>query len=97
MLDVLQSKSSSWYRLVRVMADLRRCVEVNQMAMASKSGDMVQESNRLRCALHLSDIPSAEDKLFKLTQLKYMPKEFEILSKLRWQAGKRMCCSEMRF
>ena len=78
MLSTLETRFSSWYRLVRTVAFLKRCVQVWIARREEKPYPCL--ANRLKSALSVADIRSAEDQVIKLTQHKYMSAEVERLT-----------------
>ena len=77
-LTTLEAKYSSWYKLVRVVAFLKRCIQVLK---ASKLTNASSHVNDLKSPLTVSDIQSAESQVIRLTQAKYLPLEVRQLSK----------------
>ena len=96
LLSVLEPRFSSWYRLVRTVAYLKRMAQavklsckVSKERTNNKSAGLVPIL--LKSALEVSDIQSAEILVLKLTQLKYLQPELEILSKVNAEGGRRKC------
>ena len=93
LLTRLETRFSSWYRLVRRMALVIKFVGA---VKARVSKEHTTKSRRLRggahkavkCALSTSDISDAENLVIKLTQRKYMQKEFILLGKREPKASR---------
>ena len=91
LLSALEPKFSSWYKLVRTVAYLKRMAQAVKLSVQAKVGNNPIStgsiSNYLRSALAVSDIQSAELQVFRLTQQKYMAPELKILSEVEPVVG----------
>ena len=74
-LTTLEIRFSSWYRLIRTVAVLKRFVRV----LKEKKGKspLYVGNLKLKEALSVVDIQSAETQVIKLTQQKYLPEDVE--------------------
>ena len=91
----LESRISSWYKLVRVLAQVIRFIQVSR-ALAQKRKNAIPnqhiasilESGRMNCSLNVSDIQLARRQAIRLTQRKHLSSEFDVLSKLHQHASR---------
>ena len=86
-ITTLELRISSWYKLVRVLAQVMRFIQVTR-SLAKKSKDVIPESDistvQSGCAyrsLTMADMKAARKKVLQLTQEKYFSCELEALKK----------------